>query len=572
MSWEVWTMKSRMSFFDPTLLKKNISRFAPAWAILLAMMLLTYPVLLMRRVSWYRADDFLLDAEISGPFFSIFAAILFAGLLFKYLHRANAAYMMHAFPMSRTCLFVTNAVSGLLFYLVPMLVTVLAMQGVLVVREASQRCTALLWAMAGKWLLEYLFFYGLAVFCCFLSGNTIITVLSYFALNFIVMLIPMLVEVLAGWYFYGLDWEIPEWLVRLSPIIGMVYDGSEGPLWLLVLYAILGLGLGTVGWVLYRNRHIERAGDAMVFRWAEILFRLLFTFCGGLYLGMFFASFRNSFGNGHAAFLPYAIVGIFLCWFGATMMLQRTVKVFRQKKVWLGFAVFCGVVALFVGCLKYDVLGWQRRVPETAEIASVEIWTQDYEGPFRSDRITLTDPEQINVIRSIHSDELTWREQRTGSWNIFDGIYYDLHIVYHLQNGTTIRRAYNISSREQEKLAAIYADGTVAAAWYEANLPRDIALGTLYGQNPASVDSEGWWDENGNWVDSSTRYCHDGKALRDALLADAAAGRLPVRSGSYYYYNDGVYAMELTLTTAEKKNVSLMIPSTATETLALFSS
>ena len=34
MSWEVWTMKSKMSFFDPTLLKKNVSRFAPAWALL----------------------------------------------------------------------------------------------------------------------------------------------------------------------------------------------------------------------------------------------------------------------------------------------------------------------------------------------------------------------------------------------------------------------------------------------------------------------------------------------------------------------------------------------------------
>ena len=40
-------MKSKMSFFDPTLLKKNIGRFAPAWAILQVAMFLAFPMSLM---------------------------------------------------------------------------------------------------------------------------------------------------------------------------------------------------------------------------------------------------------------------------------------------------------------------------------------------------------------------------------------------------------------------------------------------------------------------------------------------------------------------------------------------
>ena len=33
MSWEVWTMKSRISFCDKTVLRKDILRFAPLWGI-----------------------------------------------------------------------------------------------------------------------------------------------------------------------------------------------------------------------------------------------------------------------------------------------------------------------------------------------------------------------------------------------------------------------------------------------------------------------------------------------------------------------------------------------------------
>ena len=608
MSWEVWTMKSKLSFFDPTLLKKNVSRFAPAWAILLVSMLLTYPTFLLRRMNWTSVDGFLRDALISGPFYAFFAAILFAGLLFKYLHKTRSAYMMHAFPMTRACLFVTNTVSGLLFYLVPMGITVLSMQGILMIRGCADCDSGLLWAVAGKWLLEYLFFYGLAIFCCLLSGGTVISVLSYFALNFIVMLIPVLVQVLTGWYFYGLDWEIPEWIVRLSPIVGMVYDGSQVPTWLLLLYAAVGLGLGAGAWALYRCRHVERAGDAMAYGWARVLFRLVFTFCGGLYLGFFFASFHNTFSGGRTAFLPYAIVGVFLGWFGATMMLQRTVKVFRQKKVWLGFAVFCGVLAVFVGVLRYDVLGWQRRVPEAGEIESVEIWTYDYDDSLtRSDRVTITDPTLIDQVRSIHNDALTWREQRTGSRSFFDGIYYDLHIVYHLKDGTTIRRAYEMENPQRIKLDAIYRDGRLAAAWYEEHLPQDIALGTLYGltdkygyagQSPepstlepetvspepepasgedliaAATDPELWDEEETApariYYDDDAVYCHDGAALRAALIADAAAGRLSISPDRYYLRDDGTYLLELTLTTVNKNQYTFMIPSTAVETLALF--
>ena len=119
MSWEVWTMKSKMSFFNPTLLKKNISRFAPAWGIFVVLLLLVYPMGALRGVDRYEETErYLMDMTAAGPFFAFFSALLFVPILFKYLHKSRAAYMIHAFPLTRTCLFVTNLVSGLAFFLV----------------------------------------------------------------------------------------------------------------------------------------------------------------------------------------------------------------------------------------------------------------------------------------------------------------------------------------------------------------------------------------------------------------------------------------------------------------------
>ena len=40
MSWEVRTMRSRISFFDATAFRKNVTRFAPAWVLYSVFMLM----------------------------------------------------------------------------------------------------------------------------------------------------------------------------------------------------------------------------------------------------------------------------------------------------------------------------------------------------------------------------------------------------------------------------------------------------------------------------------------------------------------------------------------------------
>ena len=590
MSWEVWTMKLKMSFFDPTLLKKNTGRFAPAWGLLTVFLFLNFPLSLMLRLN--RWDDYYpisnaveahLDDMVGfGVVYAFGAAILFAALVFKYLHKTGSAYMMHAFPMTRGCQFLTNAVSGLLFWLVPVLLTVLCEQGIL----AASGLTAYggrVWAAAGKWCLAYLCFYGLAVFAMQLSGRTVIAILSYGALSVMFLVLPLLILLMVGFYFRGFDYSVPDSIVRLSPVAAMLSD-SKMSFGTYAIYGAVGLVLLALGWLLCRARHVERAGDPMVFPWARIAFRILFTLCVALGLGWIlygaFGLFNESRGN---SYLPYALLGCFMGWFGSSMMIERTVKVFRNRKVWLGFAAFAAVLTLTVVGLKYDLLHIQSRVPRTEEVVSVEVWTVGDQSDSSSDCITLTEPADIDTVRDFQLRALR-TEQPNGSTRDIFGYsgYGKVHICYHLANGGTLRRAYEPSLIDCAGLKELFSRPDIAAAWYEKALPERFVRVMLEGVEDYFVDEDGTpnyiWNEH---------ECADAAALRDAVLADARAGRLPIvnfitreskpnmeevrQFGSGQYILDNLYLMfEYRGSGPYTDYLSINITDTAEETIKLF--
>lgn len=581
-------MKLKTSFFDPALLKKNLSRFSPAWILTLVGMILFLPVSLMialqqeipvvYEITLPRLQRSLREVADAGPFFAIVCALIFAGLLFKYLHKTRAAYMMHAFPMTRTCLYCTNVVSGLLFWLVPTLVTGLLTQIILSANGFSA-CSGLLWAAMGKWVLQFLCFFGIAVFAMMLSGSTIIGTLCYGAFQGIFALLPTMTLVLVKYYFHGLDISVDVDFGYLAPVFAMLRGCAT---WLLWLYAGIGLVLLVVAWLHYLRRDIERAGDAMAYRWARIAFRIVFTYSMTLGLGFLLTGILGFVNEERSlVLLPYALIGCVIGWFGSSMMVERTVKVFRKKSVWIGFAICVALLVGTIACLKYDVFGVQRRVPETAQVESVEIWTEgDYNSPY-ADRITLTDPADINTVRTVHQNAIkAWQKNPDRASDFFRYTVGDIHICYHLAGGGTLRRVYEIPKENYKALARFYADPEIAAAWYERALPENFYRVTLSDVEEYETDEYG----NPTYTVSRGRECRDPSALREAVLADARAGRLPIVNclaesmdldtgairGSYWEHPSLDFE-NASYSGQEVKNwVSIRILETATETIALF--
>ena len=116
-------MKSRTSFFNTAVLKKDITRFAPAWGLYLTGMLLLTMTIFMEE-----------DAELArsiGTTLGLFSlinicyALVCGALLFGDLFNSKLCNALHAMPMRREGWFLTHVTSGLLFSIVPNLLVCL---------------------------------------------------------------------------------------------------------------------------------------------------------------------------------------------------------------------------------------------------------------------------------------------------------------------------------------------------------------------------------------------------------------------------------------------------------------
>ena len=120
-------MKSKTSFFNRTVFKKNVTLYWPIWVCYLLYGMVKVPGQLWSRLQQqtdmtaYARDYALYNSlrlEVDVAAIAIMAVV--CGMaLFGYLFTQKNAYMIHALPVTRGELYVTNMISGLCFLLIP---------------------------------------------------------------------------------------------------------------------------------------------------------------------------------------------------------------------------------------------------------------------------------------------------------------------------------------------------------------------------------------------------------------------------------------------------------------------
>ena len=205
MNWEVRTMRSGTSCFNGTLYRKTMARFWPLWALYGLFWMFAIPLNLMNRYFNYlrwtggtgTPQDLLLDLAQSipeylapGVWLAALMGLLCAMACFGYLYNNRSACMMHALPMRRETLFVTQYLAGLSFLLLP--VAAVTLCGVLV--ELALLPPSM-WADAlpclAVWFLAHsgacLFFFSFAAFCAMFTGHILALPVFYGVLNGLAM-------------------------------------------------------------------------------------------------------------------------------------------------------------------------------------------------------------------------------------------------------------------------------------------------------------------------------------------------------------------------------------------------
>ena len=435
-------MKSRTSFFNRGVSRNLLRRCWPLWAGYALLLLLLVPV----------ADVFPMDPSVQivgnmvnstilytgGPIlvFSFFMGLLSVRFLFGYLFEKRGSGMMASLPVRRESLFFTAWLTGL----VPTLLLNLLWILLAYLRLAGYGLSL---STVGVWLLAttcgLLCFYGLAVLCAMLTGSRVIFPLLYLSLSFAAAVLQACGAELLDTLVYG---YVPDKgvLYRLSPPVGMIeriaVQNEPAPhlegLGMLGIYGAAGLVLSVLALLLYRKRHMETATDNIAVRSLKPVFKYGLSLAAALVSGtvIFALLWYNFYGSTAAAeVLILMLIGAFLGYFAAEMLLQKTVKVFKGR--WKGFLAVAAALILFVCCAEFDVFGFERRVPAPEQVERVSILWNYADGP-----IELEQPESLVLVEEVHRGFVEHKARN-------DLGVQNFRITYTLKNGQTLTREYS---------------------------------------------------------------------------------------------------------------------------------
>lgn len=469
-------MKSRISSSKFTALRKDITRFAPLWVLYIVASILGLMTVINLYNNYSTPQDIATTMQLM-PVASFGYALLAAQLIFGDLFNARMCNAVHALPLTRNDWFTVHTASGLLFAFFPHLLFALM----------TLPFMGSLWQVSFWWMLaanlQYLFFFGTAVFCVFCTGSRFAMAVVYGLVNFLSLLAWWFADMLYQPLLYGIEMDF-SFFQKLCPVVRMCtfeyaevhrlanpilpgslqttytvwYEIGEG--WgYLAICAVIGILLGAAGLLLYRKRNLETAGDFIAVKFLEPVFLVLFSLAVGAVLQMTESLFIGSDGY------LFLFIGIAIGFYLGRMLLLRTTRVFQLKSLFT-LASLVGLLLASIGFVGMDVLGIISWVPEAEEVKSIMVGSGYYRY---SDEISYESafcaetPEDIDIFLDVHQGLLeNWKDDNTLWAHAGEAIIVETSIpndweyssridfVYEMKDGRTVHRYYMVSSKSDE--------------------------------------------------------------------------------------------------------------------------
>lgn len=466
MSWEVLTMRSTKSFFNPTIARSDLRHYWPLlfgyvgiWTLLLPLRVWNYHTYTPVDDSFMQPrNEALLRACVDNYATAIIMALCFGVgmvmLVFSYMMNTRSTGAMHALPIRRGGLFATHFLTGFAMLVAGNLFIALLtwLAAVAVGMPLSQ---ALLTWLVMVTVLE-LFFMALATLCAVLTGWLLAVPVLYAAANGGVIALTMLGRVVASLLLRGYSFESDvtapvRWLTPVYQMFhglcqsvysswryeltndqvpsGLTATGWQTLLW----YGLAALVLLALSYFLYTRRKSELSGDPVAFRWLRPVFRLGIGLAGGLAAGLLLYYIVVLYTGNESTPLSRLCVCLVLmgaiCYFAAAMLVNKSLKVFRRG--WKGAVLTAAVLVLLCVGIRADLFGYSRWLPAQDEIlevrAQVGVCDLDYDD----------DPAAIEAVLRLHEAILDAGEQEHDDMDMRHFI-----VRYRLRDGRTVSRQY----------------------------------------------------------------------------------------------------------------------------------
>jgi ABC-2 type transport system permease protein len=402
---------------------------------------------------------------LATPLVLIFTIIL-AVSLFSYMHQKRSVDLFHAIPVGRVPMLLGRYCAGLTAVFVPTLINFFIFMitglsfGVPFTAAWETIVVYFLWL-----LLMSTAALTFSVFVAVCSGTTFDMVVSILGINAAYPLLVILGSVFASSLLPGLRVDPTNHLTILSAFapfaaaflpyrLNNVDYFSFDPLqanrqlfflvwWILFTAALL---VGSVQ--LYKRRKSECAESSFAFPLPKIVIRFMVTAVAGLGFGLILQSATNSAAN--------FILGIISGSLAAHLVTEAVYsRGFSQlKKSFRYYLLFAAVFVASYGVLSTGAFGYDTRIPNASDVASVRIDLQnnysygnDYIYGKNGSRIasvipTLKQPENIEKLVAFHQKHISKLRETSFPYLIQNMDLTNFTMEYTLKNGKTIKRTY----------------------------------------------------------------------------------------------------------------------------------
>lgn len=446
-------MTSKISLFNKGIYKSTIRRYA--WGSVLYFIMLFMITGMSILLSYDSATMYLPQREANWSLIMsneyIILPILLAItvptvtgiMIFRFIHSRKTSVFVHSLPVKREANYFSSVLAALTLMAAPVILNTL----VLMVISLSGYSQYFAIGDCAVWMLFNLFALFIMFSCvCFvasITGNSFAMIVLNVIFHLFIPLIVSGFEVVADKFLHGFvnnEWLVSQVCEKNFPVrlmsIATTYiyrnidtEGVRDA----VIFFIAALIFYILAGILYKKRGMETAEDVAGFKCLNPIFKYLLTFMGAIAA---FSIFSHSMSDNYIVFWCIIAIVSAVIYFGAEMLLGKTLRVWHTYKGYLGFAAVFAIMMCTFAFTSF--FGFETRIPQKEEISQIALY--EY---YRAEKPFVKNDELVSKIQIIHSDMIA-KKELVNKRN--DDTY--IHIEYKLKNGSVVHRRYGASNDE----------------------------------------------------------------------------------------------------------------------------
>lgn len=326
---------------------------------------------------------------------TLFAGVLVGVILFSYLFSKKKVDLFHSIPVDRKHLFIANYVSGIIIYIIPLIICFIISLGIAIPNHYMTGLVIknMLIAIASD-IVHFLFMYSVTITSVMLSGNIIVALAGAGVFSLFYPIIESLMEYFYSYFFVTyLECNfIKESLLTkfyfLSPVISFstiigrtkyyyddyYYNGNAFFTYAALLMPIVTTAVYVViAYMLYMNRPSEAAGRALAFKKSQTFIRIPIVILGGFIGAWFMCSTINTYKT--SWLFIGMVLGVTLSHCILEIIFNESFKSLFAHK--LQFAICILLTAGIFSVFYFDLMGYDKAIPARDDIKSAAVCFED---------------------------------------------------------------------------------------------------------------------------------------------------------------------------------------------------